>query len=135
MNGMRSALSRCSVTPPPSVCHGIALAEVAAMADQHQQRDAVQLRARDDAVDRGEEAVVLHQHRRLAAGEVRAGRDADPFLFLGEPDERHLRIVLGHPDEVDQPGLRQRRDEPDPARLEGVVDEPGVGGRDRHGLF
>ena len=68
----------------------------------------------------------------LHAGEVRAGRDADPFLFLGEPDQRHPRIVLGHSDEVDQPGFRQRRDEPDPARPERVVDQPGVSGRDGH---
>ena len=110
----------------------IPLTEVAAMTDQHQQRDAIQLGARDDPVDRGEEAVVLHQHRRFAAGEVRAGRDADPFLFLGEPHQDHPRIVLGHSNEVDQPRFWQGRDEPDPAPPEGVVDQPGVRDRDRH---
>ena len=106
---------------------GVALAEVAAIADQHQQRDPVELRQRDDAVDCREEAVVLHQHRGLDAGQVRAGGDADRLLFLGEAHQRHIRVVVGHADEVHQPGLRQGRNDLHVARLEGVVDQLGVG--------
>ena len=86
----------------------IALAELAAMADQHQQRNAIELRARDDAVDRREKAVVLHQHRGLDAGEMRARRDADAFLFLREADEGHVGIVFRHADEMHEPRLGQR---------------------------
>jgi hypothetical protein len=100
----------------------IALAELTAIADEHQQRDLVQLRARDDAVDRGEESVVLHQHRGLRAGQMGAGRDPDAFFFLRKANERHLRIVFRHPNQVHEPRLGQRRHQPDAARLQGVVD-------------
>ena len=72
----------------------------------------------------GEEAVVLHQHRRLHAGEVRARRDADAFLFLRQPHQDHLGIVFGQADQVHEPRLRQRRHQANAARLQRVVDEP-----------
>jgi len=50
------------------------------------------------------------------------GRDPHPFLLLRETDEDHFRVVVGHPDEMDEPGLGERRNQPDPAVLEGVVD-------------
>ena len=56
----------CSVTRAALGLPRIALAERSALADQHEQRNPVQLRARDDAVDRREKAVVLHQHRGAA---------------------------------------------------------------------
>ena len=70
-----------------------------------------------------EKAVVLHQHRRLDAGQVRARRDADPFFFLREANQRHLGIVFRHPNQMHQPGFRQRRHEPDARGLERVVDD------------
>ena len=130
---MRSARSTILGDAAALGLPGVALAELAAIADQHQQRNAVELRARDDAVDRREEAVVLHQHRRLDAGQVRAGRDADALFLLGQADQGHLRIVLGHADQVDEPRLGQRRQQPDAARLQRVVDELGVRSRDGHG--
>ena len=133
--GMRSASSTCSVTPPPSVCHGSRSPNSPRCADQHQQRNPIELRARDDAVHRGEKAVVLHQHRRLHAGQVRARRDADAFLLLRQAHERHLRIVLGHPDEMHQPRLRQRRHDAHAGVLERrrrsaceLETETGIGG-------
>ena len=40
----------------------IALAKVSTMADQHEQRNAVELGEGDNAVDAGQEPMVLHQH-------------------------------------------------------------------------
>ena len=80
----------------------------------------------------GEEAVVLHQHRRLHAGQVRAHRDADAFFFLGQPDERDVRVVVGQPDQVHEPRLGQRRHQPDAAGLERIEDDLRIGRRNRH---
>src|ERR1051326_8714899 len=63
---------------------GIGLAEAAAIADEHEQRNAIEKGKRNDAVDGGEESVVLHEHGGVSAGEVGAGRDANPFFFLGQ---------------------------------------------------
>ena len=71
----------------------------------------------------GEEAVVLHQHGRLHAGQVRAHGNADAFFFLGQPHERDVRIVVGEPDQVHEPGFRQRRDQAHAAVLQGVEDD------------
>ena len=83
----------------------IALAEFAPMADEHQERNAIELRTGDNPVDRREEAVVLHQHGRPRPGQVRAGRDTHALFFLRQPDENHVRIVLSHADEVHEPRL------------------------------
>ena len=77
--------------------------------------------------------MVLHQHRRLDARQMRAGRDADPLFFFREANEDHLRIVFSHPHQVHEPRFRQRRDEPHPARFERVIDQPGIRRRHRHG--
>jgi len=112
---------------------GVALAERAAIADQHQQGHAVQLRARHDAIDRRQKAVVLHQHRRPDASQVRAHRDTDAFFLLCEPHQRDVGVVVCEPDQVDEPGLRQRGYQSHAVGLQRVEDELGVGCRDRHG--
>src|SRR6185436_18277223 len=101
----------------------IALTELAAVADQHQQRNAIELRARHDPVHRRKEAMVLHQHRGLHAGEVRPSRDADAFLLLREADEGHRRILFRHANEVHEPRLRKRGDDPHADGLEALVDQ------------
>src|SRR6185369_8656978 len=63
---------------------------------------------------------------------MRPGRDSDSLLFLGQTDERHLVVILGHANEVYQPGLRQRRYDAHAALLEAVVDQLGAGYRDGH---
>src|ERR1051325_3493943 len=65
----------------------IGLAEAAAIADEHEQRDAIEKCERDNAVDGGKESVVLHEHGGTCAREVRAGRDADAFFFFGQAHE------------------------------------------------
>jgi hypothetical protein len=67
--------------------------------------------------------VVLHQHGRPHTRQVRAGRDPDAFFLLGQAHERHVRVVLGHPDEVDEPRLGQGRHQPDAAGFERVVND------------
>src|SRR5215475_10815299 len=110
----------------------IPLTEFTAVADEHQERNPIELRAADDAIDGREKAVVLHQHGRLDAGEVRARRDADAFLLLGEANERHLLVLLRHSNEVDEPCLRQRRNDPHAGVLETLVNQLRIGLRDRH---
>ena len=111
---------------------GILLPEAATVRDQHQQRNLVEERNAHDAVDRLEEAMVLHQHRRLHAGEVRASRHADALFLLGQPDQRHLGILVGHSDQVHQPGFGQSADHPDTHTLDGVVDQLRVRHGNRH---
>ena len=65
----------------------VALAHLTAIADEHEQGDAVELGQRHDAVDGGQQAVVLHQHGGLLARQVRPSGDADAFLFLVEADQ------------------------------------------------
>ena len=48
--------------------------------------------------------MVLHQHGRLTAGEVCAGGNANTLFFFVEPDQGHVRVVLGHLHDVDQDG-------------------------------
>src|SRR5712691_5217720 len=91
------------------------------------------MRERDDAIDGGEKAVILHEHRGLDAGKMRACGEADAFLFLGEADESHLRIVFGDLNEVHEPGFREGRKELDAAGFEGLVDELRIFERDGHG--
>ena len=68
------------------------------------------------------------------AGEVRAGRNADAFLLLRQAHELHLGVLLGHADQVDEPGLGQRRHEADADVLEAVVDELGAQNGNWHTL-
>src|SRR5712691_6633501 len=91
------------------------------------------MRERDDAIDGGEKAVILHEHRGLDAGKMRACGEADAFLFLGEADESHLRIVFGDLNEVHEPGFREGRKELDAAGFEGAVNELRIFERDGHG--
>ena len=105
----------------------VALAELSAMTDQHQQWNAIELRAGHDAVHRREKSVVLHQHRRLHSGEVRARRDADALLFFGESNERHFRIVLGHSNQMHEPRFGERRDDAHSDVFERLVDQFGAG--------
>ena len=51
------------------------------------------MRERDDAVDRGQEAVVLHEQDMPLAGEVRARRDADGLLFLRDLNQPDVGIL------------------------------------------
>jgi hypothetical protein len=106
----------------------IAFAELAAVTDQHEEWNAVQLRTRDDAVDRCEKPVILHEHCRLHAGQVRAGRNADALLLFGEAHENRVRVFVGKPHQMHQPGFRQRRDEADTAGFERVVNQLGMEG-------
>jgi len=64
---------------------------------------------------------------------VRAGGEADAFLFLGETDESHLRIVFGNVDEVHEPGFRERGKKLDATGFERVVNELRVLERYGHG--
>src|SRR5437667_9634661 len=50
---------------------GIALAKRAAIGDEHQQRDFVEMREGDYAVDGGEKSMSLDEHGGLDAGKVR----------------------------------------------------------------
>src|SRR5690349_15282428 len=77
--------------------------------------------------------MVLHQHRRLDPREMGSGRDPHPLLFLGQPDQDHLRILLRQADQMHEPRLGKHREQPDPVRLEGVIDHLGVERGDRHG--
>jgi hypothetical protein len=63
---------------------------------------------------------------------MRAGGDPHALLFLGEPNQGHLGVVVRDADQVHQPGLWQGADEPDADPLHGVVDHLRVGYRDRH---
>src|SRR5438128_2630241 len=63
---------------------------------------------------------------------MRAGRDTYALFLLGEANQRHLGVVVRDPDQVDQPGLRQRADEFDAHPFHGVIDQLRVGYRDRH---
>ena len=101
----------------------VALAELASITDEHQQRDAIQLSARHDGVDRCEKPMVLHQQRRLHTGEMGASRDPDALFFFRESNERHVGVVLSETDQMDEPGLRQRRHQTDAACLERIENE------------
>src|SRR5580698_4513670 len=79
--------------------------------------------------------MILHQHDRLHAGKMRSGGDADAFLFLCQAHESHLRIFVGHANNVHEPGLRQCRDQAHIALLQTFVDQPRIGYRYRHGCF
>ena len=68
---------------------GVALPEVAAVADEEQQRDPVEHGARQHGVQRGEEPVVLHERRRSGPGEVGAHGDPDGLVLLGDFDHAH----------------------------------------------
>ena len=106
---------------------GIALAHVAAVADEHQQWNFVEQCQRDDRVDGCEEAMVLHQQRGIDTCEMRSGGDADRLLFLGDAYQRDVGVVIGHADEVHQPGLRKSGNDLHIAGFEGIVDNLGVG--------
>lgn len=110
----------------------VALAKGAAIADEHQERNFVEMGEGDDAVDGGEEAVVLHEHGGFDAGEMRAGGEANAFFFLGETDESHLWIVFSDVDQVDEPGFRKSGKQLDAARFERAVDELRIFERDGH---
>ena len=109
---MSQSVEDVARVPTPLGLPGIGLAEMPAVADQHEQRDLVQQGARHDAVDGLKETVVLHQHRRANPGEVSSRGDADPLFLLGQSHQRHVRIVLGHANEVYEPGLWKRRHDP-----------------------
>ena len=66
---------------------GIGFAHMAAQGDQHAEGNAIQLGQGDDAVDGGEEAVILHQQEVGFAGKIGAGGDANRLLFLGDFDK------------------------------------------------
>jgi len=66
----------------------------------------------NDRISGGGGDDTLHGGR--GADIVTGGRDADTLFFLGETHQRHLRILVGHPDQVNEPGLGQRRHQPDP---------------------
>ena len=70
-------------------------------------------------------------HPQTGSWASRSGMDADAFFFFRQSHQRHLRIVLGEPDEMDEPRLGQRRHQPDAARFEGVIHEPGMIDRNR----
>ena len=53
------------------------------------------MRQRDDAVDRRQEAVVLHEQDMPLAGEVRAGRDTDGLFLLRDLDQPDVGISFG----------------------------------------
>ena len=74
------------------------------------------MRERDDAVHRGQEAVVLHQQDMPLAREVRAGGDADGFLFFRDLDQPDVGILLGLLQQEPEPRLGQRRERRDARR-------------------
>ena len=56
--------------------------------------------------------MVLHEKRGTPAREVYPGGDADALLLLRQSDEGHVGVFVGEPDEMKEPRLRQRRDDP-----------------------
>ena len=100
----------------------IGLAPVPAERDQHAERNRVELGERHDAIDRGQEPVVLHQQDVPLAGEVGARGNADGFLFLGDLDQRDVGVPLGLLQEEPEPCLRQRRERRDARGLDALED-------------
>jgi hypothetical protein len=82
--------------------NGVELAELAALADQHQQRDLVRDRQRAEDVGGVAEAAVLHQQRAMLAAQVGASEDADPFLFTGRAEDVEILVVDGAPEQLGQ---------------------------------
>src|SRR5258708_20366019 len=64
---------------------------------------------------------------------MRGSGEVGAFLLLGEGDKRHLRIVLGDWNEVNEAGFRESGKELDATGFEGLVDELRIFERDGHG--
>src|SRR5215472_19313735 len=76
--------------------------------------------------------MILHQKSRIDARQVRTCCNTDAFLFFCETHKRHVRVFIGHADQVDKPGFRESRYDLDITHFQGFVDQPGVGYGDRH---
>src|SRR4051812_42553479 len=100
----------------------VRLAPVAAVCDEHAERDVIELRERDDAVHRAEEAVVLHEEDMWYAGEVRSGCDTDRFFLLRHLDQRHVRLFLDALEKETEPRLGQCRHGPNAGGLDALED-------------
>jgi len=67
------------------------VAHITCVVDEQQDLDAELKRRGGETVSAVQQAAVLHQHRRLLSGQVRAGANADAFLFTSD---RHMRYLL-----------------------------------------
>ena len=113
----------------------IGFAKRAAKADQHKQWDFIEVRERHDAVNAGQEPVVLHEHGRFHSGKIRARGNPYAFFFLGQPDQHHFGVIVGLADQVDQPGFRQGRHEPHARLAQRLINYARIGDRDWQSIF
>ena len=70
--------------------------------------------------------MVLHQERRLHPCQMSAHGDAHALLFLGQADQDHVRVLLRHADQVDQPRFGKSGQQAHSGILQGLVDDVRV---------
>ena len=97
------------------------LTDVAPVGNQHQQRNTVQQRQRDNTVDAAKKPVVLHEQGVGRAGKVSAGGNPDGLLFFGYLYQAHLGVIFGQLQQINQPRFGQCRNEADAGRLDPFI--------------
>ena len=85
------ASSTGSTARPIGICHGFPLAEVAAHADEHQERK-LPAAHQGEEIDAVSDTARLHEQHSSPCAEVRAREQADPFFLGGEGDGVDVRV-------------------------------------------
>src|SRR5262245_48035467 len=82
------------------------IAHISRIVDQQQYRDTELERRGGEAIATVQQAAVLHQHRRLLSGQMRAGANPDALFFATHRDMSNLLIFVQEIDELKHVDVR-----------------------------